>query len=42
MKKKDKSSVVNIERGLTKAEEQVMQAIWQHDKAYLKDEVDGG
>lgn len=40
MKKKDNQPVANIERALTKAEEQVMQAIWQHDKAYLKDVIE--
>lgn len=30
----------NIERALTKAEEQVMQAVWQHDKAFLKDVIE--
>jgi len=28
---------INTERTLTRAEEQVMQALWQHDTAFLKD-----
>jgi BlaI family penicillinase repressor len=40
MKKSHKPSIANIERPLTKAEEQVMQALWQHDKAYLKDVIE--
>jgi predicted transcriptional regulator len=38
MKKNDKAA--NIERALTKGEEQVMQALWQHEKAYLKDVIE--
>jgi BlaI family penicillinase repressor len=38
MKKSD--TQINTERGLTKAEEQVMQAVWQHDKAFLKDVIE--
>lgn len=40
MKKKDKPLTANIEGALTKAEEQVMQAVLQHDKAYLKDIIE--
>lgn len=40
MKKSDKLSIANFERTLTKAEEQVMQALWQHEKAYLKDVIE--
>lgn len=40
MKKSDKQAAESIERTLTKAEEQVMQAIWQHEKAYLKDVIE--
>lgn len=40
MKKKGISTEANIERALTKAEEQVMQAVWQHNKAYLKDVIE--
>ncbi|WP_207492697.1 BlaI/MecI/CopY family transcriptional regulator [Aridibaculum aurantiacum] len=39
MKKSNKKNPV-IERGLTKAEEQVMQAVWQRDHSYLKDVVE--
>ena len=41
MKKSNKaSSPAPVERGLTKAEEQVMRALWQHEKAFLKDVVE--
>ena len=41
MKKNVKTAAAaNIERALTKAEEQVMQAVWQHDKAFLKDVIE--
>ena len=31
---------MNTGKSLTKAEEQVMHAVWMHEKAYLKDVVD--
>jgi predicted transcriptional regulator len=40
MKKSDKPASLNIARALTKAEEQVMHALWQHDKAFLKDVIE--
>lgn len=38
MKKNEKPAAPG--RALTKAEEQVMQAVWQHDKAFLKDVIE--
>lgn len=40
MKKKVKAAASNIERMLTKGEEQVMQALWLHEKAYLKEVIE--
>ncbi|MDB5193791.1 MAG: transcriptional regulator [Segetibacter sp.] len=41
MKKSDKSkNSFNAEKGLTKAEEQVMQAVWQTGRAFLKDIIE--
>ena len=31
---------LTADRGLTKAEEQVMHAVWQHEKAFLKDIIE--
>ncbi len=39
--KHDNSLHAKIDKALTKAEEQVMQSLWQYDKAFLKDVVEG-
>jgi BlaI family penicillinase repressor len=40
MKKKNDTKTVNEGRALTKAEEQVMQAVWQRDQSFLKDVIE--
>lgn len=38
--KQNTSAKTRADKALTKAEEQVMQALWQHDKAFLKDVIE--